>query len=83
MLTRLLIDKGNEAMDNKLFEQSISRLNMDDYLVNILAQNNITTLGQLSSKSKKQIKSFGIEQGVVNKIEIELELLGMCFKNSL
>jgi len=70
-------------MKNKLINQSINRLNMDDYLVNIFEKEDIRTLGELSSKSKKEIKSYGITQEAVNKLEIELELLGLCFKNSL
>lgn len=70
-------------MKNKLINQRINRLNMDDYLVNIFEKEDIRTLGELSSKSKKEIKSYGITQETVNKLEIELELLGLCFKNSL
>jgi len=70
-------------MKDKLINQSINRLNMDDYLVDIFEKEDIKTLGELSRKSKKEIKSYGIRQETVNKLEIELELLGLCFKNSL
>lgn len=70
-------------MKRKLYNESINKLKLKDELVNIFEKNNVNTLGDLINKTKKEIKSFGVEQEVVNQMEIKLELIGLCFKNSL
>ena len=48
-----------------------------------LKENKITTLGELSKYKKSQLKDMGLLQNEINKIEVELELLGLTLKGSL
>lgn len=70
-------------MEEKISKQSIDRLDIGDNAINILKENNIKTIGQLCKKSKSDLKKLYIEQFEVNKIDIELQLLGLNLKNSL
>lgn len=70
-------------MEEKISKQSIDRLDICDNAINILKENNIKTIGQLCKKSKSDLKKLYIEQFEVNKIDIELQLLGLNLKNSL
>lgn len=69
--------------NNKYYNQYIDRLDVKQDALDTLKQNNITTLGTLSKYSKTQLKDFGLLQPEVNKIEVELELLGLTLKGSL
>lgn len=68
-------------MEEKYKKQSIERFNFisEDYL-NKLKQDNVKTLGQLSNKSRKDLKDYGFENFEINKIEVELQLLGLGLK---
>lgn len=70
-------------MEEKISKQSIDRLDIGTNPINILKENNIRTIGQLCKKAKGDLKKLGIEQFEVNKIDIELQLLGFNLKNSL
>jgi len=70
-------------MDEKLLKQDINRLNLNDNAVDILKQNEIISIGQLCKKTKSNLKNIKLTQNEINKIEIELQLLGLNLKNNL
>ncbi len=47
-----------------------------------LKQDNVKTLGQLSKKTRTDLKNYGFENFEINKIDIELQLLGLSLKGS-
>ena len=69
--------------NNKYFSQFVDRLDVIQKAIDTLKENNINTLGTLGNYSKTQLKDFGLLQNEVNKIEVELELLGLTLKGSL
>lgn len=70
-------------LNEKLLGQSINRIEISDNVTNILNKNEVITLGDLCSKTKTDLKKFKIEQDEINKMDIELQLLGLRLKNSL
>lgn len=70
-------------IDEKLLGQSISRIEISDNTTEILNRNKITTLEDLCNKTKTDLKKLEINQGEINKMDIELQLLGLRLKNSL
>lgn len=71
-------------MNEKLNKQSIMRLDIPDKIINILQSNDIKTLGELCTKSKKELKNnFDLTQNEIIKINTELQLLGMNLRDSL
>lgn len=70
-------------MEDKIKQQSIDRLDIKVDTINKLKKNKIEKIGQLTRKSKMNLKNLGLYSEEYNKIEIELELLGLCLKNSL
>lgn len=70
-------------MVEKIKQQSIDRLDIKVDTINILKENKIEKIGQLTRKSKTDLKNIGLNSVEYNKIEVELELLGLCLKNSL
>ena len=69
--------------NNKYFKQFVDRLDVNQKALDTLKQNEITTLGELSSYKKSQLKDMALLQNEINKIEVELELLGLTLKGSL
>lgn len=70
-------------IDEKLLNQSINRIEISDNATEILNKNKITTLEDLCNKTKTDLKKLEINQGEINKMDIELQLLGLKLKNSL
>lgn len=70
-------------IDEKLLNQSINRIEISDNATEILNRNKITTLEDLCNKTKTDLKKLEINQGEINKMDIELQLLGLRLKNSL
>lgn len=70
-------------MEEKMSKQSIDRLDISDNALKVLKENNIKTIGQLCRKSKSDLRNFELVQFEINKIEIELQLLGLNLKNAL
>lgn len=70
-------------IDEKLLEQSINRIEISDNTTEILNKNKIITLEDLCNKTKTDLKKLEINQGEINKMDIELQLLGLKLKNSL
>lgn len=69
-------------MEDKIKQQNIQRLNISDNTINILNQNQISNIGQLCRKSGADLKSFSIELNEIEKIETELQFLGLRIRNS-
>ena len=69
--------------NNKYFKQFVDRLDVNQKALDTLKENEITTLGKLSKYKKSQLKDMGLLQNEINKIEVELELLGLTLKDSL
>lgn len=68
-------------MEEKYKKQSIDRfLFIKGDMLDKLKSENIKTLGQLSNKSRTDLKNFGFENFEINKIDIELQLLGLGLK---
>lgn len=70
-------------LDEKLLKQSINRICISDNPTIILNDNQINTLGDLCDRTKTDLKKIEINQDEINKIDIELQLLGLKLKNSL
>lgn len=71
------------TLNEKYENQSINRLDIKDTIIRILEDNKITTLGQICSKSKTDLKKLYLTQKQVDTIEIQLQLIGLNLKNSL
>ena len=69
--------------ERKYFKQFVDRLDVNQKALDTLKENKITTLGELSKYKKSQLKDMGLLQNEINKIEVELELLGLTLKGSL
>ena len=70
-------------MSEKMENQWIQRLDVPAKLLDMLNDNEVKTLGQLSKMSRKDLVNLGMEQSESNHIEIELELCGLSLKGSL
>lgn len=59
-------------MEEKYKKQSIETFNFisEEYL-NKLKRDNVKTLGQLSNKSRKDLKDYGFENFEINKIDVD------------
>ena len=69
-------------MEEKYTKQSIDRfLFIKENMLNILKSNNVKTLGQLLNKTRTDLRNYGFEHYEINKIDIELQLLGLGLKN--
>ena len=68
-------------MEEKYNKQSIDRFDfISEEKLNILKQNNVKTLGELANKTRSNLKEYGFENFEINKIDIELQLLGLNLK---
>ena len=70
-------------MEQKLKNQSINRLDVNDNILNVLMDKEIDTIGKLCSKSKTDLKNMWLLPNESNKIEVELQLMGLNLRNSL
>lgn len=69
-------------MEEKYTKQSIDRfLFIKENMLNVLKDDNVKTLGQLSNKTRTDLKNYGFEHYEINKIDIELQLLDLGLKN--
>lgn len=69
--------------EEKYIKQNIDRLNIPVSEINILKEHNIETLGALCKYSKTELKQFDILQDNINKIQVELQLLGLNLKGGI
>lgn len=69
-------------MEEKYKKQSIDRFEfIKQDMIDTLKGNNVETLGQLANKTRTDLKNYGFEHFEINKIDIELQLLGLGLKN--
>ena len=69
-------------MEEKYNKQSINRFDfITEEKINTLKQNDVKTLGELANKTITNLKEYGFENFEINKIDIELQLLGLNLKS--
>lgn len=69
-------------VETKFEKQSIDRFTfISEKHLNILKDNNIKTLGQLSNITRTNLSNYGFENAQINEIDFELGKLGMGLKN--
>lgn len=69
-------------IETKFEKQSIDRFTfISEKHLNILKDNNIKTLGQLSNNTRTNLSNYGFENAQIKEIEFELGKLGMDLKN--
>ena len=69
-------------IETKFEKQSIERFTfISEKHLNILKDNNIKTLGQLSNITRTNLSNYGFENAQINEIDFELGKLGMGLKN--
>lgn len=70
-------------MMQKHEKQNIERFTfISDEKLNLLKDNKIKTLGQLSNNTRSNLKELGFENYEIKKIDVELQLLGMGLRES-
>ena len=69
-------------IETKFEKQSIDRFTfISEKHLNILKDNNIKTLGQLSNNTRTNLSNYGFENAQINETDFELGKLGMGLKN--
>lgn len=68
-------------MDERIEEQNIQGLKLNNSSIDILNKSKIKTIGQLCQKTKKDLRDIGIISNQINEIEVKLELVGLNLKN--
>ena len=69
-------------IETKFETQSIDRFTfISEKHLNILKDNNLKTLGQLSNITRTNLSNYGFENAQINEIDFELGKLGMGLKN--
>lgn len=61
----------------KLLNEDVNRLNISIRAINALANNQITKLKQICSKTKSDLKDMGLTTSEIKDAEKELQLLGL------
>lgn len=64
-------------MSSKYLKQSIDRLDIPTKAIDLLKKNGIEKIEQLCDKTKTDLKKLGLNSVEINKLEIELQLLGL------
>lgn len=64
-------------MNNKYLKQNIDRLDVPMQAINLLKENGIEEIKQLCNKTKTNLRNIGLNNAEINKLEIELQLLGL------
>ena len=67
----------------KILKQSIERIDIDVKIIEMLKESGIITIKDLTSKSKTDLKNLTLSFQEINKIQIELQLLGLNLKGGL
>lgn len=70
-------------MKKEFEKQNIEQLNISNATIKILKENKIIKIGQLCKKTKTDLKKMNLSNSEVNKIDIELQLLGLVLKGTL
>lgn len=64
-------------MKNKYLKQNIDRLDVPMQAINLLKESGIKEIEQLCNKTKTNLRNIGLNNAEINKLEIELQLLGL------
>ena len=64
-------------MNEKFLNQNIDRLDVPCAVIDKLKEKGITVIKQLCSKNKTYLKNLGLVSVEINKLEVELQLLGL------
>jgi len=67
----------------KILKQSIDRIDIDVRILNLLKENGINTIKDICRKSKTDLKELTLSFQEINKIQVELQLLGLNLKGGL
>ena len=70
-------------MEEKYKMQNIERLDISCKVIEQLKNNKITKIGQLCNKTKTNLREMKLMSNEINKIEVELQLLGLNLKGAL
>lgn len=70
-------------MSENYLKQNIDILNLSHKTIDLLKENKISKLKQLTMKTKTNLKELGLDNYEINKINIELQLLGLGLKGSI
>lgn len=68
---------------NKILKQSIERIDIDVRIIELLKENGIIIIKDLCGKSKNDLKNLTLSFQEINKIQVELQLLGLNLKGGL
>jgi len=68
---------------NKFLKQSIERIDIDVRIIDLLKENGIITIKDICNKSKTDLKDLSLSFQEINKIQVELQLLGLNLKGGL
>ncbi|MGN1383989.1 MAG: DNA-directed RNA polymerase subunit alpha C-terminal domain-containing protein [Clostridia bacterium] len=66
-----------------ILKQSIDRIDINMNILNLLKENGIITISDLCHKSKTDLKNLTLSFEEINKIQVELQLLGLNLKGGL
>ena len=69
------------SSSNKYLEQNIERLDVEIRIIDILKENKIKKIKELCKLSKTDLKEMDIKQKEAEKLQIELQLLGLDLRN--
>lgn len=69
------------SSNNKYLEQNIERLDVEIRIIDILKDNKIKKIKELCKLSKTDLKEMDIKQKEAERIQIELQLLGLDLRN--
>lgn len=70
-------------MNDKILKQSIDRLDIDVRIIEFLKENGISTIKDLTNKTKTDLKNITLSLQEIHKIQVELQLLGYNLKGGL
>lgn len=63
--------------------KEITELGIDNNVVNTLKENKINSIYDLCTYSRKDLSKIGMENAQINKVVIELQLLGLDLRPNL
>lgn len=69
-------------MNNKYLEQNIDRLDIPSKAIDLLKENKIIKIKQLCDKTKTNLKDLGLKSVEIDKLVIELQLLGLNIRTN-
>ncbi len=70
-------------MEEKIKKENIDRLDISCSAISTLKENKITKIGQLCNKTRTDLKSINLTSNEINKIDIELQLIGLNLKGTI